>query len=33
MVMQNGIQYSGRDAARVYPRPRPARRMYYLRDQ
>jgi len=33
MVMQNGILYSGEDAARVFPNPRPARRMYYLRDQ
>jgi len=30
MVMQNGILYSGEDAARVYPGPRPAQRMYYL---
>ena len=30
MVMQNGILYSGEDASRVYPGPRPAQRMYYL---
>ena len=30
MVMQNGILYSGEDASRVYPEPRPAQRMYYL---
>ena len=32
LVVQNGIVYSGEDASRVYPNPRPAPRMYYLRE-
>ncbi len=30
-VMKNGVLYSGDDAARVYPDPAPAGRMYFLR--
>lgn len=28
-VMKNGVLYSGQDAARVYPNPRPAKPMYF----
>ncbi len=31
MVMQNGVLYSGADAARIYPDPRPAGKMYFMR--
>ncbi len=30
-VMKNGVLYSGDDAARVYPDPAPAGRMYFMR--
>lgn len=29
-VMKNGVLYSGKDAARVYPDPEPARAMYFV---
>ena len=31
-VMKGGVLYSGEDAARVWPNPRPARRPYFMRD-
>ena len=30
-VMKNGVMYNGDDAARVYPDPAPAGRMYFMR--
>jgi hypothetical protein len=31
-VMKNGVMYSGEDASRVYPDPKPAPKMYFMRN-